>query len=383
MHARTGMDRHSREAHRSAPQPPQPPHRRFGPQEFCPLLRVTTSDRTLAGGHVNGCTRLWSRSKAARAADPLVVATRAGQRRRCSATALHHSSQRGGGVVRRPTGTEDSGNREEEVHEMFGASRRQNRPPPGTRPAPVQEPRPQEGIQRYTGVGFELVLDPVVPQMVQLVEVVRPVPAVFQASSPVVEYFSPAPAVFQALPVVDYVASVPSVIHALLTQVSPVMEYIASSPAVIQTLPVVEYVASAPAVCQASPVVEYTAPAPAVSQSQAPVMEHFSPTPAVFPAPAPMVDFIAPAPAVSFATARFSRSVLRSPKMAEQLVDVPVPAREVVQAWVRDANGQRWSRVWDSARRIYWWLLDSDHVQWNTPPGITASPGRLLNTGQG
>ena len=55
--------------------------RRFGSQEFCPL---STSDRTLAGGHVNGCTRLWSRSKAARAADPLVVATRAGQRRRCS-----------------------------------------------------------------------------------------------------------------------------------------------------------------------------------------------------------------------------------------------------------------------------------------------------------
>ena len=32
-------------------------------------------------------------------------------------TALHHSSQRGGGVVRRPMGTEDSGKREEEVHE--------------------------------------------------------------------------------------------------------------------------------------------------------------------------------------------------------------------------------------------------------------------------
>ena len=79
---------------------------------------------------------------------------------------------------------------------------------------------------------------------------------------------------------------------------------------------------------------------------------HFSPTPAVFPAPATVVDFIAPAPAVSespapemehssFATARFSCSVLRSPQMAEQLVDVPVPARGVVQAWVRDANGQR------------------------------------------
>ena len=55
------------------------------------------------------------------------------------------------------------------------------------------------------------------------------------------------------------------------------------------------------------------------------------PTPAVFPAPAPVVDFIAPAPAVSespapvvehlsLAPARFSRSVLRPPQVAEQLV---------------------------------------------------------------
>ena len=73
---------------------------------------------------------------------------------------------------------------------------------------------------------------------------------------------------------------------------------------------------------------------------------------------------------------RFSRTALRSPRKAEQLVEVPLPAREV-QAWVRDANGQRWSRVWDSMRRIYWWLLDSDNVQWD------ASPGRYINTGQG
>ena len=59
------------------------------------------------------------------------------------------------------------------------------------------------------GVGFELVLDPVVPQMAeQLVEVVAPAPAVFQASSPAVEYFAPAPAVFQVSSlVVEYVAS--------------------------------------------------------------------------------------------------------------------------------------------------------------------------------
>ena len=80
---------------------------------------------------------------------------------------------------------------------------------------------------------------------------------------------------------------------------------------------------------------------------------------------------------------RFSRTALRSLRMAEQLVEVPLPAMGVVQAWVRDANGQRWSRVWDSTGRIYWWHQDSDHVQWNTPLVITASPGRYINTGQG
>ena len=77
------------------------------------------------------------------------------------------------------------------------------------------------------------------------------------------------------------------------------------------------------------------------------------------------------------------RAVPREPQLAEQLVDVPPPATGVVQAWVCDANGQIWSRVWDSTGRIYWWRLDSGHVQWNTPPGITASPGRYINTGQG
>ena len=85
------------------------------------------------------------------------------------ATALHHSSQRGGGVVRRPMGTEDSGNREEEVHDMY-------RPPPGRRPEPLEEvSEPQAGIGRHTGVCYELVLNPVVPQMAeQLVEVSLP-----------------------------------------------------------------------------------------------------------------------------------------------------------------------------------------------------------------
>ena len=77
------------------------------------------------------------------------------------------------------------------------------------------------------------------------------------------------------------------------------------------------------------------------------------------------------------------RRVLPVPQTAEQLVDVPLPAAGVVQAWVCDAKGQVWSRIWDSTGRIYWWRLDSGHVQWNTPPGITASPGRYINTGQG
>ena len=39
-------------------------------------------------------------------------------------------------------------------------------------PAPLVEVRPQAGIRRHTGVGYELVLDPVVPQMAEkLVEV--------------------------------------------------------------------------------------------------------------------------------------------------------------------------------------------------------------------
>ena len=115
--------------------------------------------------------------------------------------------------------------REVEKRELHHAPRRQKPPPPGTRPAPVQEVRQQEGIQRHTGVGFELVFDPVVPQTAeQLVEVFAPAPAVFQASSPVVvEHIAPAPSVVQApTPVVKYIAPVPAVFPA-----SPVVEYIA------------------------------------------------------------------------------------------------------------------------------------------------------------
>ena len=137
--------------------------------------------------------------------------------------------------------------REGEVREEHHALRGQARPLPVMRQALVQEPRPQEGFQRHTGVGFELVLDPVVSQMAeQLVEVVAPAPAVFQASSPVVEYIATAPSVFH-----------------------------------VSTL-----------------VVEHTAPAPAVLQAPAPVVENIAPVQAVLRAPTPVVEIFAPAPAV-------------------------------------------------------------------------------------
>ena len=94
---------------------------------------------------------------------------------------------------------------------MYGTSRRQNRPPPGKRSEPLEEvSEPQVGIRRYTGVGFELVLNPVVSQMAeQLVDVSLPALAV--------EYISPASAVFQAsTPVVEYIAPTPAVVLALI-----------------------------------------------------------------------------------------------------------------------------------------------------------------------
>ena len=173
------------------------------------------------------------------------------------------------------------------------ASRGQNTPHPGERPAPLLEVRPQGQPERHTEVGFELVLDPVVPQMAEkLVEVVD-VPAQggfglrggLQGPGPgqglpvQVEYISPAPAVFlSSTPLVEHVAPAPAVI---------------SSPE-----PVVEYTAPAPAMIPAPvPVVEYLAPAPAMFPAPAKVVEYTSLVPAVFPAPAPAEEYISPAPA--------------------------------------------------------------------------------------
>ena len=58
-------------------------------------------------------------------------------------TGLHHPAQRGGGVERRPTGTEDSGNREEVEHATHYGPRAQKTPPPGERPGILVEPGPQ------------------------------------------------------------------------------------------------------------------------------------------------------------------------------------------------------------------------------------------------
>ena len=101
-----------------------------------------------------------------------------------------------------------------------------------------------------------------------------------------------------------------------------------------------------------------------------------------------IVDLFVPAqeievPRISSPSCPPPRRVLPVLQTAKQLVDVPLPAAGVVQAWVCDPNGQVWSRIWDSPERIYWWRLDSGHVQWNTPPGLTASPGRYINSGQG
>ena len=53
--------------------------------------------------------------------------------------------------MRRPTGTEDSGNKEEEVHEANEALRRQNRPPPGRRPGVLEDPGPPQARLEVPG----------------------------------------------------------------------------------------------------------------------------------------------------------------------------------------------------------------------------------------
>ena len=134
------------------------------------------------------------------------------------ATALHHSAQRGGGVVRRHFGNrrqwqQGGGGAPWDVR-SFNEDRIDLLPGSGRRAA--------GGDRAAHGVGYELVLNPVVPQMAeQLVEVSLPVEyislarAVFQASSPVVEHYAPASAVIPApAPVVECFAPALSVVLA-------------------------------------------------------------------------------------------------------------------------------------------------------------------------
>ena len=82
--------------------------------------------------------------------------------RQTVAAALHHS--RGGELVAndglRAQRTASAG-----PAEFYELSSDEGRPAGGERPLAMPEPRPQAGIRRHTGVGFELVLDPVVLQL--------------------------------------------------------------------------------------------------------------------------------------------------------------------------------------------------------------------------
>ena len=102
------------------------------------------------------------------------------------------------------------------------------------------------GIQRHTGVGFELVLDPDVPQMAeQLVEVVAPrARSVSRFPRRWLKYIAPAPAVLQApTPVVEIIAPAPQGLQAP----SLVVQYSSPVPAVQAPAPV-GFLSPAPAV---------------------------------------------------------------------------------------------------------------------------------------
>ena len=144
---------------------------------------------------------------------------------------------------RRPTGTEDRHQGQRGAPSPTGTDATS----PGMRPAPLLEVRPQ------AHGGFELVLDPVVPQMrnslCSLWKSLHPRP---QCSKLLRQWWStmhPGQQLFKHQRLWEYVAPAPSVVQAP----SPVVEIFVPAP-----------------------------PAPAVSQSQAPVVEHFSPAPAVF-----------------------------------------------------------------------------------------------------
>ena len=79
---------------------------------------------------------------------------------------------------------------------------------------------------------------------------------------------------------------------------------------------------------------------------------------------------------------------LRPPEpqqLVEQLVEVPVPpVREVtIMAPFVDTAGRRWYWLSGTDGGSAWYLAGTRHVQWTRPEGLTACPGRYINTGQG
>ena len=74
------------------------------------------------------------------------------------------------------------------------------------------------------------------------------------------------------------------------------------------------------------------------------------------------------------------RTVLREPRVTEQLVYVPVP-QTVFLAHGRDDRGISWCHVVESGGS-YWWMVGTNHTRRDRPQGFTASPGRYTNTGQ-
>ena len=104
-----------------------------------------------------------------------------------------------------------------------------------------------------------------------------------------------------------------------------------------------------------------------------------------------IVDLFVPAqeievPRISSPSCPPTRLVLPVPQTAEQLVDVPVLSFDQCtrMADFRDDVGRRWCLLTGpEPGRFSWWLVGTDHEQGTPPPGITASPGRYINTGQG
>ena len=139
-------------------------------------------------------------------------------------TASHHSFDRVHAEHAAPrsqrTGT---GAGECEVLKSREAPRGPNTPLPGEWPAPLLVVRLEGQLERHTGVGFELVLDPVVPQMAEQLVEVFDVPAqggfwlrgglqglgLGQVLTVQVDHISPRAVFPSPVPVVEFIAPAP------------------------------------------------------------------------------------------------------------------------------------------------------------------------------